>query len=60
MNAVLEGVSRDQMMSKHQANHLNVAYAPDAASARQALGVKAAMFAAMGLQVNLCGVELIP
>lgn len=60
MNAVLEGVSRDQMMSKHQANHLNVAYAPDAASARQALEVKAAMFAAMGLQVNLCGVELIP
>lgn len=60
MNAVLHGVSRDQMMSKHQANHLNVAYAPDAASARQALGVKAAMFAAMGLQVNLCGVELSP
>ncbi len=60
MNAVLEGVSRDQMMSKHQANHLNVAYASDAASARQALEVKAAMFAAMGLQVNLCGVELIP
>ncbi|THF87373.1 fucose isomerase [Deinococcus sp. KSM4-11] len=56
MNAVLHGVSRDQMMAKHQANHLNVAYAPDDAGARQALEAKAAMFAAMGLHVNLCGV----
>ncbi|AWN21988.1 fucose isomerase [Deinococcus irradiatisoli] len=57
MNAVLEGVSRDQMMAKHQANHLQVAYAPDAQAARQALEVKAAMFAALGVQVHLCGVQ---
>lgn len=56
MNAVLDGVTRDQMMAKHQANHLNVAYATDEAGARLALEAKAAMFAAMGMQVNLCGV----
>ncbi len=55
MNAALNGVSRDQMMAKHQANHLNVAYAPDAAAARHALEVKAAMLSAMGIGVNLCG-----
>ena len=30
MHAVLYGVSRDQFMAKHQANHIQVAYAPDA------------------------------
>lgn len=55
MHAVLHGVSRDQMMARHKANHLNVAYAPSAADADRALAAKAAMFAAMGLQVHLCG-----
>ena len=57
MNAVLHGVSRDQMMARHQANHIQVAYAPDEAGARRALEAKAAMFAAMGLRVSFCGVE---
>jgi hypothetical protein len=55
MNAVLHGVSRDQMMARHRANHLQVAYAPDAAFADKALAVKAAMFAEMGFHVHLCG-----
>jgi len=55
MNAVLDGVTRDQMMAKHQANHIQVAYAPDSATALQALEVKAAMFAALGLTVHPCG-----
>ena len=55
MNAVLDGVSRDQMMAKHQANHLQVAYAPDREQARLALDVKAATFASLGLEVHLCG-----
>ncbi|AFZ66909.1 helicase subunit of the DNA excision repair complex [Deinococcus peraridilitoris] len=55
MNAVLDGVSRNQMMAKHQANHINVAYAPDRETARHALGVKAAMLGALGIHVNLCG-----
>ena len=33
MHAVLYGVTRDQFMAKHKANHIQVAYAPDAATA---------------------------
>lgn len=55
MHAVLHGVSRDQMMSQHKANHANVVYAPSADEADRALAAKAAMFAAMGLDVHLCG-----
>ena len=55
MNAVLYGVSRDQLMAKHKANHVQVAYGSDAASANAALAAKAAMFAEMGIAVNICG-----
>jgi L-fucose isomerase-like protein len=55
MHAVLYGVSRDQLMAKHQANHIQVVYAPDTASASRALLRKAGMARAMGMQVNLCG-----
>ena len=55
MHAVLYGISRDQMMAKHMANHIQVAYAPDAATARRALVRKASMARSLGLRVNLCG-----
>jgi hypothetical protein len=55
MHAVLHGVSRDQMMARHKANHLNVVYAPDSENADKALAAKAAMFAAMGIEVHVCG-----
>ena len=55
MHAVLHGVSRDQFMARHKANHLNVAYAPDAATADDALVAKAAFFAGLGVQVHVCG-----
>ncbi|MGW7286695.1 fucose isomerase [Streptomyces sp. NPDC054847] len=55
MHAVLHGVSRDQFMARHRANHLNVAYAPDAETADKALRAKAALFAELGLEVHLCG-----
>jgi len=55
MNAVLHGVSRDQMMARHKANHINVAYAPSAELADKAFSAKAAMFAEMGLDVHICG-----
>ncbi|MFD0019876.1 fucose isomerase [Streptomyces sp. NPDC058382] len=55
MHAVLHGVTRDQFMARHKANHLNVAYAPDAATADSALRAKAALFAELGLRVHLCG-----
>ncbi len=55
MHAVLKGINRDQMMARHKANHLNVAYAPTAEEAKDALLAKAAMFAEMGIKVHLCG-----
>jgi len=55
MSAVLHGVSRDQLMGRHKANHIQVVYAPSAEMADKALAAKAAMFAEMGIAVNLCG-----
>ena len=55
MHAVLHGVARDQFMARHKANHLNVAYAPDAGTADRALVAKAAFFAELGVVVHLCG-----
>ena len=55
MHAVTYGVSRDQMMAQHKANHVQVVYANDAAAADRTLEVKAAMGRALGLQVNCCG-----
>jgi hypothetical protein len=55
MHAVTYGVSRDQMMAKHKANHVQVAYANDDKSADAALFAKAAMAEALGMKVNVCG-----
>ena len=55
MNAILHGVSRDQLMARHKANHITVVYAPDADTADKALVAKAAMFDGMGIEVHLCG-----
>lgn len=55
MHAVLHGVTRDQMMARHKANHIQVAYAPDAAGADRALQAKAAAFHELGMTVSICG-----
>jgi hypothetical protein len=55
MHTVLHGVTRDQMMARHKANHLNVAYAPSADLADKALAAKLAMLDDMGIAVHLCG-----
>ena len=55
MHAVLQGVSRDQMMARHKSNHIQVVYAPDKAAARNGLYVKAAAMAELGLDVSVCG-----
>ena len=57
VHAILHGVSQNQFMARHRANHINVAYAPSAELADQALATKAAMLAELGVQVHLCGVE---
>jgi hypothetical protein len=56
MHAVTRGVSRDQMMARHKANHIQVAYAPDEASAMKALAAKAEAFDELGIDVSICGV----
>jgi hypothetical protein len=55
-HVLLHGVTQNQFMARHPANHINVAYATSAEEADRALAAKAAMFHAMGLRVHLCGV----
>ncbi len=55
MHAVLQGVTRDQMMARHKSNHIQVAYAPNKAAARRALYAKAAAMNELGLEVAICG-----
>ncbi len=55
MHAVLHGVSRDQMMARHKANHIQVAYANSEKEADLAMAAKAALAADLGLEVSLCG-----
>jgi len=57
MHAVTYGVTRDQMMARHKANHIQVAYAHSAKEADLALYTKAALAAALGLEVHLCGTK---
>jgi hypothetical protein len=55
MHAVLEGVSRDQMMARHKSNHIQVAYAPDRDGAESAMFTKASVMHELGLKVHFCG-----
>jgi hypothetical protein len=55
MHGVLYGISRDQMMARHKANHIQVVYATDADAADRAMRAKAALAAELGIEVFLCG-----
>lgn len=55
MHAVTYGVSRDQMMARHKANHIQLAYANSADEADLCMQAKAALAAKLGLKVTLCG-----
>jgi hypothetical protein len=55
-HAILHGVSQNQMMARHRANHVNIAYAPSAETADKALATKAAMLHELGVKVHLCGI----
>jgi hypothetical protein len=57
MHAVTYGITRDQMMARHKANHIQVAYANSPEAADRALLAKAAMADAMGIDVYLCGTK---
>jgi L-fucose isomerase-like protein len=56
MHAVLHGVTRDQFMAKHKANHIQVVYATDAAAADKTMHAKAAFAKGLGIGVKVCGV----
>jgi hypothetical protein len=55
MHAVLRGITRDQMMARHKANHIQVVYAPSEKQAHRACRIKAAALNELGLKVHLCG-----
>ena len=57
MHAVTYGVSRDEFMAKHKANHIQVVYANSTADADKALLARAAMAQALGISVNICGLR---
>jgi L-fucose isomerase-like protein len=55
MHAILKGVSRDQLMARHKANHIQVVYANYEASAHEACRIKAAAMDELGIKVHFCG-----
>jgi hypothetical protein len=55
MHAVTYGVTRDQMMARHKANHIQAAYANNEEEADRAMLAKAAMAEAMEMDVAVCG-----
>jgi len=57
MHAVFTGVTRDQMMARHKANHIQVAYANSAQEADLVVLAKAALAHELGIEVHLAGIE---
>ena len=55
MHLVMRGITRDQFMARHKANHIQVVYAPDEASAKIALFAKATAMNELGINVAFCG-----
>ncbi|MEO7932106.1 MAG: fucose isomerase [Chthoniobacterales bacterium] len=55
MHTVLKGITRDQMMARHQSNHIQVVYAPDKKGAIKGLHAKASAMHELGLEVAYCG-----
>lgn len=56
VHTIFHGVTQNQFMARHRANHVNIAYAPNAKSAATALAAKASMLHELGIKVHLCGV----
>jgi hypothetical protein len=57
MHGVLDGVTRDQMMARHKANHIQVVYVPTQEDTNTAAHAKAAALTELGLDVSLCGIS---
>jgi hypothetical protein len=57
MHAVTYGVSRDQMMARHKANHIQLVYANSPEEADKAMLAKAQLAHELGLHVAICGTK---
>ncbi|MEO2036760.1 MAG: fucose isomerase [Planctomycetaceae bacterium] len=57
MHAVLHDVDQNQLMAKHQSNHIQVAYANSADEADSIVRVKSGMAAELGIDVQICGAK---
>lgn len=55
MHLVMRGITRDQFMARHKANHIQTVYAPSEEEARRALFAKAAAMNELGINVSYCG-----
>lgn len=55
MHAVLPGISKNQMMARHKANHIQVVYADSKSTALEAAKSKATVFNALGIKTFVCG-----
>lgn len=55
MHGIIKGVSQNQMMAKHKANHIHVVYTPDEVTAHKSCRIKAAALAELGIKVHFCG-----
>jgi hypothetical protein len=53
MQAVLHGVSRDQFMARHKANHTQVAYGSSESAADHLMMVKATVMHSLGIRVHI-------
>jgi len=60
MHAVLYGVSRDQMMARHKANHIQVAYGTSVADADRLAIAKGTLAQDLGIEVSWCGAKPSP
>ena len=57
MHARLNGLGRDELMARHKANHVQVAYANDDTGALRCARAKAALADALGIEVFWCSHE---
>lgn len=55
MHAVLSGTSRNQMMGRHKANHIQVVYANSEQDALEAAQTRACLAIELGVEVHWCG-----
>jgi hypothetical protein len=55
MHAVLPGISKNQMMARHKANHIQVVYADSKAKAIEAAKSKATVINSLGIKTFICG-----